>query len=142
MTVGQRIKQRRMELGMTQSELAEKMGYQGKTAVSAAENKGDNITTTKVKKFADALGVTPRWLMGYEDNEPDYIWEDKGKAYHIEFDRKDVSNQTMKYAMQFYELYASSGPEVQSAVDLLLKSAKEEQKRRHQNKSKTHKSLQ
>ena len=142
MTVGERIKQKRLELGWTQDDLAKRMGYNGRSGVCAAETKGDNITTTKVKKFADALGVTPRWLMGYEDNEPDYIWEEKGKVFHIEFDRKDVSNQTMKYAMQFYELYASSDPDVRSAVDLLLKSAKEEQKRRRQNANKTHKSLQ
>lgn len=67
MTVGQRIKKVRIDKGLTQIELAEKMGYSGKTSVSAAENCGDNITTTKVQKFADALGVSFHYLMGYED---------------------------------------------------------------------------
>lgn len=71
MTVGNRIKQCRLDLGMTQEELAIKMGYNGKSTVSAAENCGDNITTTKVKKFADALGVSFRYLMGYEDYPED-----------------------------------------------------------------------
>lgn len=67
MTVGQRIKQKRIELGWTQEQLARKMGYSGKSAVCMAETKGDNITTTKVEKFAKALGVTSRYLMGWED---------------------------------------------------------------------------
>ena len=79
MTVGNRIKQCRLDLGMTQDELAAKMGYNGKSTVSAAENCGDNITTTKVRKFADALGVSFRYLMGYEDNLP----EDTAQAKSI-----------------------------------------------------------
>lgn len=79
MTVGNRIKQCRLDLGMTQDELAAKMGYNGKSTVSAAENCGDNITTTKVRKFADALGVSFRYLMGYEDNQP----EDTDRAKSI-----------------------------------------------------------
>lgn len=67
MTVGERIKQRRLELGMTQAELAEKMGYSGKTSVCMAEKGKDNITTTKVKKYADALGVSFRYLMGLDE---------------------------------------------------------------------------
>lgn len=79
MTVGNRIKQCRLNLGMTQEELAAKMGYNGKSTISAAENCGDNITTTKVRKFADALGVSFRYLMGYEDNLP----EDTAQAKSI-----------------------------------------------------------
>lgn len=67
MTVGKRIKLIREEQGLTQEELAKKMGYSWKSSVSEAEKCGDNITTTKVKKFADALGVSFKYLMGYED---------------------------------------------------------------------------
>ena len=37
MTIGDRIRLRRVELGMTQQELAEKIGYKGKTAISKIE---------------------------------------------------------------------------------------------------------
>ena len=103
MTVGERIKQRRLELGWTQTELAERMGYCGKSTVCMAEKWGDNITTTKVKKFADALGVTSRYLMGYDLADDTSIEED---------------------AMALYRKYKSAPPEVQSAVELLLKSAR------------------
>ena len=67
MTVGERIRQRRIELGMSQSDLAKKMGYSGKSSVCKAETYGNDVTTSKVRKFADALGVTSAYLMGWED---------------------------------------------------------------------------
>lgn len=68
MTVGDRIKLRRNELGLSQSELALKMGYSDKTGVSKAETCGDNITTTKIARFAEALDCSFNFLMGWEDN--------------------------------------------------------------------------
>ena len=91
MTVGQRIKQRRIELGLTQSDLAKKMGYHGKSAVCAAETRDDHITTTKIKKFAEALNVTPRYLMGWEDingvpiSQPHVDYQAKISDYREEF---------------------------------------------------------
>lgn len=67
MTVGERIKQKRIELGMSQEELSKKMGYSGKSSVCKAETYGDNITTSKIQRFADALGTTPSYLMGWDD---------------------------------------------------------------------------
>ena len=66
MTVGERIKYVREQLGMSQDDLAEKMGYSTRQAISKAERHGDNITTTKVQKYANALGVTFAYLMGWE----------------------------------------------------------------------------
>lgn len=67
MTVGQRIKETRESLGLSQDDLALKMGYSGRSSVCKAETYGDNITTSKVQKFADALGVSFSYLMGWED---------------------------------------------------------------------------
>lgn len=67
MTVGERIRNKRIELSLSQEELAKRMGYSGKTTISKAENWGNEITTTKVKKFADALGVSFEYLMGWEE---------------------------------------------------------------------------
>lgn len=76
MTVGQRIREKRIELGLTQEELAFKMGYSGKSSVCAAEICGDNITTTKVQKFATALGVSPIYLMFGTDDDAEKQKED------------------------------------------------------------------
>ncbi len=110
MTVGNRIKQRRLELGLTQKELAEKMGYSGKTSVCAAEMCGDNITTTKVKKFADALGVTTRYLMGYEDRFGEPIPSDHS------FDEYTVSKKE-----ELYTIYSELPPERQKMFEEYIK---------------------
>ena len=64
MTVGERIKERRIELGLTQEELGKRMGY-GKSAVCRVEKEGNNITSNRVEKFAKALECTPGYLMGW-----------------------------------------------------------------------------
>ncbi len=73
MTIGERIRKRREELGLSQEELAVKMGYSGKSTVCKAETCGDNVTTSKVRRFADALGCSYWHLMGSELSEADII---------------------------------------------------------------------
>lgn len=124
MTVGNRIKQCRLDLGMTQDELAAKMGYNGKSTVSAAENCGDNITTTKVRKFADALGVSFRYLMGYEDNQP----EDTDRAKDI---RSAYLTNTFKLSedeKQLIEAFRMLGKQTQEAfLTSIVANAKKRQ---------------
>ena len=67
-TLGQRIKQRREELGLTQTQLAERLGYKSKVSVSNAENDRDDMTTTRISKYADALETTEAYLMGWEND--------------------------------------------------------------------------
>lgn len=119
MTVGDRIRERRIELGLTQEELATRMGYSGKSSVCAAETGGDNVTTTKVKKFAMALGCSPRYLMGFAEEEG-YI--NVIPAENIEFSKP---YKEKKKAEELYSLYENSSPEVQKAVELLLRSAQQ-----------------
>lgn len=103
MTVGNRIKKRREELGLTQEELAQIMGYRGKTSVCAAEKSGDNITTTKVHKFADALGVSFRYLMGYEEELADFsIFENIVLSANYEiWDNENPDNHAIKWNSRF-----------------------------------------
>lgn len=76
MTVGDRIKERRIALGLTQDELAKRMGYSGKSTVCKAESTGDNVTTTKVKKFAEHLDCDWKYLMGWIDLDGNEIQND------------------------------------------------------------------
>ena len=110
MTVGERIKQRRLELGLTQEELAKRMGYNGRTSVCVAEQRGDNVTTTRVAKFAKALGVSPMWLMFGED---------------VESESPENEAELIERAKKYYDLYTKASPEVQNAVELLLKTSQQ-----------------
>lgn len=67
MTVGERIKRARQEKGITQTELAERLGYKSRSSINKIEVEGRDIPRSMVVKFAQALGVTPGYLMGWED---------------------------------------------------------------------------
>ena len=70
MTTGERIKQRRIELGLTQLELAKKLGYTSKAAISKIEKQGNDVTLKTVKKFSKVLCCTPSYLMGWQEEPP------------------------------------------------------------------------
>ena len=72
MTIGERIKERRIELGLTQMELSQKMGYKNKSAICNVEKRGDNITSDRIEKLAAALECTPGYLMGWNENPYKY----------------------------------------------------------------------
>lgn len=71
MTVGERIKELRIEFGLSQDELAKRAGYSDKTAISKLEHAGNNITLKQVKRIAIALEASPEELMGW-DNKTAY----------------------------------------------------------------------
>lgn len=68
MGIGKRIKQRREYLGISQEELAKKIGYNSRSTVNKIEKEINDITQSKIIAFAKALDTTPAWLMGWEDN--------------------------------------------------------------------------
>ena len=68
MTVGQRIKFRREEKGLSQLDLAKKVGYETKGSISMIESGKRDISLDKVREIAKALDVTPHWLMGWSDS--------------------------------------------------------------------------
>lgn len=65
-TIGSNIKKRREELGLTQEELAKKMGYKSKSTINKIEMGINDITQSKVIAFAKVLATTPAYLMGWE----------------------------------------------------------------------------
>lgn len=68
-SIGDRIRIRRQELGMTQEELAKKLGYASRVSVNKIELNGRNLTQTKIKLLADILETTPAYIMGWDDTE-------------------------------------------------------------------------
>ena len=68
MNIGQRIRNRRIELGLTQDEVAQKTGYKSRSSINKIEC-SRNLPLTKVEKMASALECSPSYLMGWEDEE-------------------------------------------------------------------------
>lgn len=70
--IGNNIRKRRIELSMTQEELAAKMGYKSKSTINKIELGINDIPQSKIVQFAEKLGTTPSDLMGWnEANEED-----------------------------------------------------------------------
>ena len=67
--VGDLIRERRLVLGLSQEELAKRMGYTSRAAVSNIENSKEDITVTRLMKIARALNTTPSKLLGEDRKE-------------------------------------------------------------------------
>ncbi len=75
--VGENILAMRKELGMTQEELAKKMGYKSKSTINKIELGINDIPQSKIAKFAEVLNTTPAHLMGWSDT----MQESKDQSY-------------------------------------------------------------
>lgn len=62
-----RIRARREELGLSQEELASRMGYKSKSSINKIEMGINDIPQSKVLAFARALDTTTAYLMGCDD---------------------------------------------------------------------------
>ena len=119
MTIGERIRNRRKELGLSQEELANRLGNKSRASVCTVEKDRGDMTTEQIKKYAEALETTPAYLMGMTEFINDYIIHrnERDKIF-LEIMNKIPDSKTM----EIIKLYSSASPEVRSAVDLLLKS--------------------
>lgn len=72
--LGERIKSRREALGMSQEELAKKVGYTSRTTIVKIEKGENNLRQTKIVEFAKALECEPTWLIGLDKPQtPEYV---------------------------------------------------------------------
>lgn len=67
MTIGERIKARRVELGLTQEELAKRLGNKSRASVCTVERDKEDLTTARIRQYAEALEVSPSYLMGWNN---------------------------------------------------------------------------
>jgi len=64
---GQRVKSRRTEVGLSQQELADRVGYKSRSSINKIELGKADILQSNIKKIADALYTTPAQLMGISE---------------------------------------------------------------------------
>lgn len=61
--IGDRLKKRRIELGLTQEELAHRLGYKSKSTINKIELNVHDVSQTNLIRIANVLGVDPIDLM-------------------------------------------------------------------------------
>ena len=92
-TIGDNILQKRKELGMTQEELAKRLGYKSKSTINKIEMGINDVPQSKIVKFAEVLCTTPAHLMGWKEenkkiNSPDAIELTEGEMILLELFRQ------------------------------------------------------
>ena len=105
MTKGQRIRSRREELNIGQTELANKIQVSKQTLYKYENDIVTNIPSDKIEMLARELQTTPEYIMGW--NEPrtsDYV----------------ISSEDVNVAIDMYERYKGATPEARAAIELLL----------------------
>ena len=61
-----RLHLRRKELGLSQEELAQRMGYRSKSSITKLEKGINDLPQSKVEELAAALETTPAYLLGLD----------------------------------------------------------------------------
>lgn len=97
MTIGQRIRERRKELGLSQEELGKRLGGITRAAVCDTEKDKKDMTLDRVRRYAEALHCSPGYLAGWVDRADDR-------------------------AIRMYESYINQPQSVQDAIETLLRA--------------------
>lgn len=140
MTIGERIKQRRIELEMSQDELGKKVGYKSRSSIQKIES-ARNLPITKVELMANALECTPAYLMGWEEQAKALSEElsrqtkplsDFFKTHTIDYNRlfdellKQYDKQDVERAFKFTRAFLKATPERQKIALEILQSHQED----------------
>lgn len=104
-----RIREAMNDLGISQQELADK-SHIGKSSISHYVNGTNEPGNKSAYLLAKVLGVNPAWLMGLD-----------APKYYKPSDPTSEKTEEQK-AMELYEKYKNSIPEIQAAVESLLKT--------------------
>lgn len=95
MSIGERIKAKREELGWTQEELAKKMGYKSKSTINKVEMGKVDVAQGKIPMYAKVMMTTVEYLMGWDDvptsgHSGGYYDDETAKAAQEMFDDPDL----------------------------------------------------
>lgn len=66
---GERVKKRRLALGLSQDELAKMMNYGHRSSIQKLESGENSIPQDKIKRLAECLDTTIQSLMGWDQFE-------------------------------------------------------------------------
>lgn len=92
--IGKKVKARREQLGLTQEELAKKLGYKSKSTINKIELDINDVSQSKLIKLAAALDVDPTYFIDDTPDVPDRLLayatafaklSDNGKAQALQY---------------------------------------------------------
>lgn len=120
--IGARIRRRRIELDMTQDELAKKVGYKTRASINQIELNARNLTQSKIMSFAKALNTTPSYIMGW-DEENEAIPQ-QGIGFELPTDLQLQMTRYRAYMDGFMRLDEDDREEVLQIINMKLSKSK------------------
>lgn len=115
----ERIKARRIELNMTQDELAKKIGYSTRSSINKIEQGLNDIPQSKINDFAKALNTTPIWLLFGYDEQNDIITDLYNKLDDL--DKAEIRGE-IKHMLKA-DKYTAADAEPNELVKNVIQSA-------------------
>ena len=105
--IGKKVRQRRLELGLTQEELAHKMGYKSKSAINKIEMNKNDVNQSKLIRLAIALDCPPSYFI--ETDTATSVSTDKIMEYAEKLSR--LSPDRLNNAMQYIDFLSRGDSE-------------------------------
>lgn len=113
-SLGNKIKELRENLGLTQEELGKLVGYTSRSSINKVENGDVDLPRSKIIAFAKALKTSPAYLMGWgEENinlferlqqeNRQNISEDEERVLKIARGASELDNKTQKALLSMIE---------------------------------------
>ena len=112
MTIADRIRESREKLGVSQEDLAKKMGLKSRSSITRIEKSGDNVTMKDIERIAYCLDVSKLYLMGWKENDGTMydIYKDKNLKRLINYYQK-LTNKDKDNAINYIEFLANKPKE-------------------------------
>ncbi|HJA90498.1 MAG TPA: helix-turn-helix domain-containing protein [Candidatus Jeotgalibaca merdavium] len=109
MNIGQRIKMRRKELGMSVDKLAELINKNRATIYRYEKNEIENMPYDVIEPLAEVLKVSPAYLMGWveDKNAESEPYQPESVAAHFDGELDDLDQEEMKKVLEYVKFLKS-----------------------------------
>jgi transcriptional regulator with XRE-family HTH domain len=118
--IGKNIRLIREKRGMSQEELAIKIGYKSRTSINKIEMGVNDIPQNKIQLLADALYTTPAVLMGWVEEE---VSEESGVLADLYYKLRN-DDELLEMVVQLSELSKDRRQAFKPVFDAYVKAGK------------------
>lgn len=125
-SIGDRIRIRREELGLTQLDLARLLGYKSRSSINKIELGSQNLTQRKIKAIADALSTTPGYIMGWTEEEKDPADMSIGE---VDEEVMQIASEIFRspILLELFQLVRGSSAELVRAMIAMIRNARKDE---------------
>ena len=118
--IGKNIRRLREKNGLSQEELANRMGYKSKTTINKIEMGVNDIPQNKIERFAWALNTTPAVLLGWVEEEV----SEESDALADLYLQLQSNNELLDVVVQLSELSKERLLALKPVIDAYVKAGK------------------